>query len=82
MTDQSNRLDGIAFAKARQSRPDLAHRPFERTDWFTGLSQKFLNCRTAKLLLLAGTDRLDKDLLIGQMQGSSRSFSPLPVRLS
>lgn len=43
---------------------------FERTDWFTGLSQKFLNCRTAKLLLLAGTDRLDKDLLIGQMQGS------------
>ncbi|GAA5860674.1 hypothetical protein JCM3774_006247 [Rhodotorula dairenensis] len=37
--------------------------------WFTGLSKKFLACRTAKLLLLAGTDRLDKDLLIGQMQG-------------
>ncbi|GAA5977539.1 hypothetical protein JCM10908_005007 [Rhodotorula pacifica] len=37
--------------------------------WFTGLSKKFLDCRTAKLLLLAGTDRLDKDLLIGQMQG-------------
>lgn len=70
MTDQSNRLDGIAFAKARQSRSDLTDRPLERTDWFTGLSQEFLNCRTAKLLLLAGTDRLDKDLLIGQMQGS------------
>ncbi|BGP56855.1 Protein phosphatase methylesterase 1 [Rhodotorula sphaerocarpa] len=37
--------------------------------WFTGLSNKFLGCWTAKLLLLAGTDRLDKDLLIGQMQG-------------
>ncbi|GAA5853915.1 hypothetical protein JCM3766R1_005778 [Sporobolomyces carnicolor] len=37
--------------------------------WFTGLSRKFLNCRTAKLLILAGTDRLDKELLIGQMQG-------------
>ncbi|BGP18138.1 hypothetical protein JCM10213_007744 [Rhodosporidiobolus nylandii] len=37
--------------------------------WFTGLSAKFLSCRAAKLLLLAGTDRLDKELLIGQMQG-------------
>ncbi|GAA5881138.1 hypothetical protein JCM16303_004814 [Sporobolomyces ruberrimus] len=37
--------------------------------WFTGLSAKFLGCRTAKLLILAGTDRLDKELLIGQMQG-------------
>ncbi|GAA5999270.1 phosphoprotein phosphatase methylesterase 1 [Rhodotorula paludigena] len=37
--------------------------------WFTGLSNKFLGCRAAKLLLLAGTDRLDKELLIGQMQG-------------
>ncbi|GAA6024474.1 hypothetical protein JCM10207_004506 [Rhodosporidiobolus poonsookiae] len=37
--------------------------------WFTGLSAKFLACRAAKLLLLAGTDRLDKELLIGQMQG-------------
>ncbi|KPV71635.1 uncharacterized protein RHOBADRAFT_30812 [Rhodotorula graminis WP1] len=37
--------------------------------WFTGLSAKFLGCKAAKLLLLAGTDRLDKELLIGQMQG-------------
>ncbi|BGP50120.1 Protein phosphatase methylesterase 1 [Rhodotorula kratochvilovae] len=37
--------------------------------WFTGLSAKFLSCRAAKLLLLAGTDRLDRELLIGQMQG-------------
>ncbi|MCJ1422449.1 Protein phosphatase methylesterase 1 [Sticta canariensis] len=37
--------------------------------WFAGLSEKFLNARGGKLLLLAGTDRLDKDLMIGQMQG-------------
>ncbi|OAD05081.1 hypothetical protein MUCCIDRAFT_161785 [Mucor lusitanicus CBS 277.49] len=39
------------------------------TEWFTGLSDKFLNSGTAKLLILAGTDRLDKPLIIGQMQG-------------
>ena len=33
--------------------------------WFTGLSSKFLNTPgPAKLLLLAGTDRLDKDLTV------------------
>ncbi|ORY76902.1 Alpha/Beta hydrolase protein [Leucosporidium creatinivorum] len=37
--------------------------------WFTGLSSKFLSCRTAKLLLLAGAESLDKELMIGQMQG-------------
>ncbi|KAG0764249.1 hypothetical protein G6F57_004707 [Rhizopus arrhizus] len=39
------------------------------SEWFTGLSEKFLNSGTAKLLILAGTDRLDKPLIIGQMQG-------------
>ncbi|KAL8756829.1 MAG: hypothetical protein Q9199_002684 [Rusavskia elegans] len=37
--------------------------------WFTGLSKKFLEARGGKLLILAGTDRLDKELMIGQMQG-------------
>ncbi|KAJ3732169.1 Alpha/Beta hydrolase protein [Lentinula guzmanii] len=37
--------------------------------WFAGLSNKFLGVRTARLLVLAGTDRLDKELMIGQMQG-------------
>ncbi|KAJ4480053.1 Alpha/Beta hydrolase protein [Lentinula aciculospora] len=37
--------------------------------WFVGLSSKFLSVRTARLLVLAGTDRLDKELMIGQMQG-------------
>ncbi|CAO1597925.1 Protein phosphatase methylesterase 1 [Xanthoria calcicola] len=37
--------------------------------WFTGLSKKFLEAKGGKLLILAGTDRLDKELMIGQMQG-------------
>ncbi|KAH8815118.1 Alpha/Beta hydrolase protein [Xylogone sp. PMI_703] len=37
--------------------------------WYVGLSKKFLEAKGGKLLLLAGTDRLDKDLIIGQMQG-------------
>ncbi|KAM5461544.1 Protein phosphatase methylesterase 1 [Microsporum ferrugineum] len=50
-------------------RTDLAStKPFWE-GWFTGLSKKFLEARGGKLLLLAGTDRLDKELIIGQMQG-------------
>ncbi|WKY02111.1 hypothetical protein Q1695_015823 [Nippostrongylus brasiliensis] len=37
--------------------------------WFQGLSVKFLSCSPPKLLVLAGVDRLDKDLTIAQMQG-------------
>jgi protein phosphatase methylesterase 1 len=50
-------------------RTDLAAtQPFWE-GWFVGLSKKFLEARGGKLLLLAGTDRLDKELTIGQMQG-------------
>ncbi|XP_004364660.2 protein phosphatase methylesterase [Capsaspora owczarzaki ATCC 30864] len=38
-------------------------------EWFTGLSNKFLTARASKMLILAGMDRLDKELTIGQMQG-------------
>ena len=38
-------------------------------EWFKGLSKKFLEARGGKMLLLAGTDRLDTELTIGQMQG-------------
>ncbi|CAH1267673.1 PPME1 [Branchiostoma lanceolatum] len=37
--------------------------------WFAGMSQLFLSCNVPKMLLLAGVDRLDRDLTIGQMQG-------------
>ncbi|SPO34911.1 related to Protein phosphatase methylesterase 1 [Pseudozyma flocculosa] len=46
----------------------LATEPYWRS-WFQGLSSRFLGVKTARLLLLAGTDRLDKELMIGQMQG-------------
>jgi protein phosphatase methylesterase 1 len=39
------------------------------TGWFKGLSQLFLSVPAPKLLILAGVDRLDKDLTVGQMQG-------------
>lgn len=55
-------------------RTDLAAtQPFWE-NWFVGLSKKFLGARGGKLLLLAGTDRLDKELMIGQMQGMWSQF--------
>ncbi|XP_062513766.1 protein phosphatase methylesterase 1-like isoform X2 [Corticium candelabrum] len=50
-------------------RIDLSKTEQHWKGWFEGLSQKFLGCTVAKLLLLAGVDRLDKDLTVGQMQG-------------
>jgi protein phosphatase methylesterase 1 len=50
-------------------RTDLAKtQPFWE-GWFGGLSKKFLSGKGGKMLLLAGTDRLDTELTIGQMQG-------------
>ncbi|KAF8071567.1 Alpha/Beta hydrolase protein [Lyophyllum atratum] len=37
--------------------------------WFKGLSSTFLQTRAARILVLAGADRLDNELMIGQMQG-------------
>ena len=38
-------------------------------EWFTGLTNCFLDLRTPKQLLLAGNERMDKDLTIAHMQG-------------
>jgi len=46
----------------------LATEPYWK-EWFTGISDKFLGTPASKLLMLAGTDRLDKPLTIGHMQG-------------
>lgn len=43
-------------------------RPFWDS-WFEHLDSNFLKAPVAKLLILAGTGRLDKELMIGQMQG-------------
>ena len=37
--------------------------------WFTGLSEAFLSIPCPKILILAGTDRLDTTLMVAQMQG-------------
>ena len=40
--------------------------------WFTGLSKAFLSVPVPKQLVLAGSDRMDKELTIAQMQGKFR----------
>ena len=42
--------------------------PYWRS-WYEGLSKRFLAVKAPKLLLLAGNDRLDTELMIAQMQG-------------
>jgi protein phosphatase methylesterase 1 len=37
--------------------------------WYEGLSEAFLRVAVPKVLVLAGSDRLDKSLTIAQMQG-------------
>jgi len=37
--------------------------------WYQNLSSLYLNLKIPKMLILAGTDRLDRELTIGQMQG-------------
>ena len=50
-------------------RVDLSRTECHWRGWFDGLSKEFLSPPVPKLLILAGVDRLDKDLTIGQMQG-------------
>ncbi|XP_043281300.1 protein phosphatase methylesterase 1 [Venturia canescens] len=50
-------------------RIDLAKTEQYWSGWFKGLSAAFLNVAAPKMLLLAGVDRLDRELTVGQMQG-------------
>ncbi len=50
-------------------RVDLTRSECHWPGWFSGLSSKFLSVPASKLLLLAGVDRLDRELTVGQMQG-------------
>ncbi|KAI5295731.1 Protein phosphatase methylesterase 1 [Ascosphaera acerosa] len=61
--------DGSNDERPWKWRTDLSATKVFWENWFIGLSKKFLEARGGKLLLLAGTDRLDKELIIGQMQG-------------
>nr|CAB3484604.1 unnamed protein product [Digitaria exilis] len=82
---ESARVSIPSTLKYDESRECYTYRtPLEQTEkywkgWYEGLSDKFLSCPVQKILLLAGTDRLDKyehfflltsqALTIGQMQG-------------
>ncbi|ORY28140.1 putative structural constituent of ribosome [Naematelia encephala] len=46
----------------------LATEPYWE-EWYRGLSSRFLTAKCARLLVLAGQERLDKELMVGQMQG-------------
>ena len=50
-------------------RINLANSACHWRGWFTGLSDMFLSSPPVKMLLLAGMDRLDTALTVGQMQG-------------
>lgn len=49
-------------------RTDLAASQQHWDSWYVGLSELFLRCKATKALLLAGIERLDKTLTIGQIQ--------------
>lgn len=46
----------------------MATKPFW-TEWFNGLTNAFLTSTTKKLLFLAGSERMDKELNIAMMMG-------------
>lgn len=46
----------------------MATEPFWQ-GWFKGLSSSFLSLRAARMLILAQSDNLDRELMIGSMQG-------------
>ncbi|XP_034252913.1 protein phosphatase methylesterase 1 [Thrips palmi] len=50
-------------------RIDLTRTEKHWSGWFQGLSSRFLSVNCPKMLLLAGIDRLDRELTVGQMQG-------------
>lgn len=52
-------------------RIDLGKTEQHWSGWFQGLSTAFLNVSSPKMLLLAGVDRLDRELTVGQMQGEN-----------
>jgi hypothetical protein len=51
-----------------QWRTDLAATQVHWDSWYVGLSELFLRCKAVKGLVLAGIERLDRELTIGQIQ--------------
>uniref|UniRef100_A0A8D3DR99 Protein phosphatase methylesterase 1 n=1 Tax=Scophthalmus maximus TaxID=52904 RepID=A0A8D3DR99_SCOMX len=59
----------LTYQTVYKWRVDLSKSEKYWDGWFRGTSNLFLACNMPKLLLLAGIDRLDRDLTIAQMQG-------------
>lgn len=84
-TGSSNQADQHDESKSRKSdalvwRIDLTRSEPHWRGWFDGMSNLFLSAPTsAKMLLLAGVDRLDKTLTVGQMQGEAMCCITLAV---
>jgi protein phosphatase methylesterase 1 len=60
--------DGTPVGAVRWRTDLMSTAPFWE-GWFQGLSEIFLKAKASKVLVLAGTDRLDKALTVAQMQG-------------
>lgn len=61
-------VPGAAAPDERQTwRIDLAATEPHWLGWYTGLSNRFISARCARMLVLAGQERLDRDLMVGQM---------------
>eukprot|EP01135_Chromosphaera_perkinsii_P005655 Nk52_evm26s356 gene=Nk52_evmTU26s356 len=68
--DEANKEQGQTW------RIDLLRTEPFWVEWFENLSQKFLSVskNVPKLLILAGVDRLDKDMTVGQMRGEFQMY--------
>ncbi|KAI5450636.1 Protein phosphatase methylesterase 1 [Naganishia albida] len=76
---ESARVSVPALLVPLPNRKEESHEVVWRTDlvatapyweeWYLHLSSSFLSARAAKLLVLAGQERLDRELMVGQMQG-------------
>ena len=66
LKEEKNEKTGKIFYKFKTNLLDS--KPFWN-EWFIGLTKAFLSCNIPKMLMLAGIERMDKDLTIAQMQG-------------
>jgi hypothetical protein len=77
MEDSIGGIRAVLGGSVIRRRRSCAGLRFSDTGWFKDLSLKFLSVKAGRLLILAGTDRLDKTLTIGQMQGTNEASPKL-----
>ena len=65
------RTDLVATAPYWEGERAHSDKPYTADDhvaeWYLNLSSSFLKAKAAKLLVLAGQERLDRELMVGQM---------------